>query len=439
MGLICITRPDGPLFSLASFLSIYIGRLVSRRNTLAISDFSIFVLFPVLFYGGQLIFRLYYYGEIVPNTALVKITPSLHHFIEGAKYLLNGLWALFPFSLFAVLSIIALIWSPHKRSRAIPLLLINILWMPYIIFVGGDIFPAYRHFIPIIVTFAFSLVEGCGMAMMEINKRLPKYAGFFLGAIFISCMTFVFFQFTDKENKLALEERWEWDCRVIGLLLNHAFSEQKPLVAVTAAGCLPYWSKLPALDMLGLNDYYLPRHPPKDIGEGLLGHELGNGKYVLSKQPDIIIFNIGELESNLRSGKEMQKLAEFYDLYTPIKVLGKYPYNRIATIWFYKYSPKIGIQKTTTEIRVPGFLLTGENTMAYLNEKGKLIMSIPSGQSASIVIDSAVDQNWTIEVRGSHSEEIRSEVKQTGTSLEVRLFSESQYPIEIDELVLTTK
>ena len=311
--------------------------------------------------------------------------------------------------------------------------------MPYIIFVGGDIFPAYRHFIPIIVTFAFSLVEGCGMAMMEINKRLPKYAGFFLGAIFISCMTFVFFQFTDKENKLALEERWEWDCRVIGLLLNHAFSEQKPLVAVTAAGCLPYWSKLPALDMLGLNDYYLPRHPPKDIGEGLLGHELGNGKYVLSKQPDIIIFNIGELESNLRSGKEMQKLAEFYDLYTPIKVLGKYPYNRIATIWFYKYSPKIGIQKTTTEIRVPGFLLTGENTMAYLNEKGKLIMSIPSGQSASIVIDSAVDQNWTIEVRGSHSEEIRSEVKQTGTSLEVRLFSESQYPIEIDELVLTTK
>jgi hypothetical protein len=189
--------------------------------------------------------------------------------------------------------------------------------------------------------------------------------------------------------------------------------------------------------MLGLNDYYLPRHPPEGLGKGLLGHELGDGKYVLSKRPDIIVFRTGALgEAYFRSGREIMQLADFYTLYTPVKVLGKYPYSYIATIWFYKYSPKIGIHKTTTEIRVPGFLLNGMNTIAYLNGTGRFVMSIPSGQSASIVIDSAVGQNWTIKVRGSHSEEIRSELQQMDTSLEVRLFSESHNLIEIEEFVL---
>ena len=45
-------------------------------------------------------------------------------------------------------------------------------------------------------------------------------------------------------------------------------------------GTLAYWSELPALDMLGLNDRYLATHPPADFGQGGLGHELGDADYV---------------------------------------------------------------------------------------------------------------------------------------------------------------
>ena len=61
---------------------------------------------------------------------------------------------------------------------------------------------------------------------------------------------FVFLQFRNEENSRAISERWEWDGQVIGTLLKKAFLHEQPLVAVDPAGCLPYWSELPSLDML---------------------------------------------------------------------------------------------------------------------------------------------------------------------------------------------
>ena len=93
--------------------------------------------------------------------------------------------------------------------------------------------------------------------------------------IFVIILSFIYYthaQFTDLQSKRAIDEQWEWDGQVIGLLLKEAFGASQPLFAVTAAGSLPYWSELPALDMLGLNDYYLPRHPPQNFGQGWIGH-----------------------------------------------------------------------------------------------------------------------------------------------------------------------
>ncbi len=51
-------------------------------------------------------------------------------------------------------------------------------------------------------------------------------------------------QILNDEAQGAIAERWEWDGKVIGLLLKKTFSAQQPLVAVTAAGCIPYWSRV---------------------------------------------------------------------------------------------------------------------------------------------------------------------------------------------------
>ena len=84
LGLMCITRPDGPIFAAASAASLFIiGRFYRKEPVLSKS--LLVLLFPGLFYLGQLVFRIFYYGELVPNPALVKITPSVHHFFNGLK------------------------------------------------------------------------------------------------------------------------------------------------------------------------------------------------------------------------------------------------------------------------------------------------------------------------------------------------------------------
>lgn len=438
LGLICITRPDGPLFSIAAFLSIYVGRFFARRKVLPFNNLVMLAFFPLLFYGGQLTFRLFYYGAFVPNTALVKIAPSFHHLMNGIKYIMYGMFSLFPFSLLALIFIVILILSPRKRSAGITLLTIMLLWTFYIVFVGGDIFPAYRHFIPIIVVFTFALVEGTDWILLKLRHSVSaKKKVLFFTSFVAVCIIFLIIQFTHSANKRAVKERWEWNGKVIGLVLKQAFSEKQPLIAVTAAGCLPYWSELPAIDMLGLNDYYLPRNPPKDFGTGFLGHELGNGNYVLQRKPDIIIFNTGTFKSSFRSGREMRRSKAFHKNYTPVKVRGSFPHSYTATLWFNKNSRKIGIQRTSSKIKVPGFLINGnKKTVMYANNEGNLVLPVHSSQPASVLIDSVTSKNWKVVIKASRINDIQYELQTKDSSLVVTLSSKSTNPVEVEEIEL---
>jgi len=60
------------------------------------------------------------------------------------------------------------------------------------------------------------------------------------------------------------------------------------LIAVVAAGAIPFESGLETIDMLGLNDEHIAH---RDLEVGLLpaGHEKYDSEYVLDRRPDIII------------------------------------------------------------------------------------------------------------------------------------------------------
>jgi hypothetical protein len=66
------------------------------------------------------------------------------------------------------------------------------------------------------------------------------------------------------------------------------------LVALNAAGVVPYLSELPSLDMLGLTDVHIA-HAPIELGHGVLGHEKHDAAYVLSRKPQLIILGLPEL------------------------------------------------------------------------------------------------------------------------------------------------
>jgi hypothetical protein len=79
--------------------------------------------------------------------------------------------------------------------------------------------------------------------------------------------------------------------RSIGLWLRENFPPDTTMAQV-ATGIIPYYSRLPVIDMLGVNDEHIA-HLDVPLGIGPAGHEKTDGAYVISRQPDIIWLMLG--------------------------------------------------------------------------------------------------------------------------------------------------
>lgn len=396
-ALACLTRPDGAIFAAAAALAILI---VHRPLRAPLRTITILVSLPVLFCAGQLAFRLAYYGEWVPNTALVKLTPSLHHFAGGGRYLLNGLLALTPLSWLALLFLLIGLFKRSERRRMCFLLVLGGAWAGYLVFIGGDIFPSWRHGIPLVLLFAMILARG--VSWLTPYARDAGWKG--LG-ILVTIGLFTWFvqeqRSTARLNRWLMNADWQWNSQAVGLMLKQGFGDRQPLLAVSSAGALPYWSELPAIDTLGLNDHYLPRHPPADVGRGLLGHELGDGRYVLERRPDLIVFHGGGGRATgvFRSEKEMQANPQFTQMYTLVHFEARRPRRCGASVWLRRYSEKIGIRDTGDRVVIPAYLLNADpETSAYLDADGRFVVAVSSQRPAGIRDLLLESGRWRIEL-----------------------------------------
>ena len=428
LAVLCLTRPDGPLFTAGILLSALLcdaaaGRRPSTPFLAAVGAM------PALAYGGQLVFRLLYYGEWVPNTALVKLTPSVHHLLGGLVYAGRGLWALFPASGLAVALVAAGIARPASRERYIPIAVLLAAWLGYVTAIGGDVFPAYRHFVPVVVLMTYALCEA--LATAGTRPRRPVLLATALGLVAITVLR----QPADAGNRRAIEERWEWKGRSLAWTLRDAFASQRPTLAVTAAGCLPYWSGLPCLDMLGLNDYYLPRNKPRDIGRGYLGHELGDADYVLSQSPDIIVFNIGTAP-DFRPGEELVSRPDFHSRYALMRVRTAYPPAFTAQVWFHRESNRIGCLRKGARLTIPAWFFNADsNTVARLDGR-RLVVDVDAERPAGTVVPGLAAPH-RIAVLSPRPQAIfcRAEPGETGTR--ITLSTRSVEPVPVGGVVLT--
>jgi arabinofuranosyltransferase len=387
LGLLCITRPDGPLF--AALLGCAL--LMTRRRVQAVLGLWAA---PALLTAGQLVFRLSYYGHPTPTSAAAKFHPNLQRASEGLAYVTEGLSAMGPLCALACVGLALSLRHPERRAGALSIAALATGWMAYICIIGGDIFPAWRHLLPVAVFFAFLVADGVA--------SIPGRGGL-VAVVLVAAGLGVQFehQRAAGENRRAVAERWEWDGKVIGTVLKRAFGEAQPLLAVEAAGCLPYFSELPALDMLGLNDPWLPLNPPEDIGHGLLAHELGNGDYVLGREPDLVIFGgpSGGAKASHPSSWQMNDDPRFHFHYSLSRVVGSDPHEFASGVWFRRDSPKVGIQRTDGRVLVPGWFLNEHaHTEMRLGDDDKLGAVVAPGTPAALRGVRVPLGTWTVRV-----------------------------------------
>jgi hypothetical protein len=276
LGLLCLVRPDAPLFCGAAGIAVLWvqGKLSERIRRTAVLAIG-----PLVALVVQTSFRLIYYGAWVPNTAFVKLSPSERHLADGLEYVAQGWLSLAPAAIVAACAVTALCRRTDRRPAAAFLVMAPLVWTIYLVVIGGGIFPAFRHFVPIVVVLAAATVHSGAAALSVLSGHHRRiWTGL---AVTILALWYTVAQASGAEYRRALESSWVWAGHGVSLMLRDAFAARDPLLAVTAAGCIPYWTELPCIDMLGLNDPHIARSRPADLGEGRIGHEHGDGAYVL--------------------------------------------------------------------------------------------------------------------------------------------------------------
>jgi hypothetical protein len=194
-----------------------------------------------------------------------------------------------------------------RRLTALPLLFI--VYAAYVVLVGGDCMPAYRFFAPLIPI--LSLMAALALVLL-IRRSLLIWIAAGLIALYG-----VYQIHNDYDIAYLINhDRVAWRGRELGIWLReHAPADA--VVATNTSGSVPYFSGLRAIDMLGMNDEHIAHCQVKTMGEGFVGHEKGDGAYVLSRKPDFIIFSSanGSRRPAFPSDRELFALPAFHELY----------------------------------------------------------------------------------------------------------------------------
>ncbi len=264
-GLLALTRPEGILYVAGAVLPA-MRRLDWKKD---LRDISVALAFPFL----QLLFRLAYYRDLLPNTFHAKIWSGASRYVRGGDYLADYLHGLgFPLLLAGLLGLPFIIRCRRLRSVAG----VALAGLFFGLYSGGDLYIAHRFLIPtepvlltlqailavmllahVAKTLAFVRVGGL-LVLLLVSWTLARAPGFgrfrrelwpprnAVGHI--------------ATNLGRLDQPSETLQVKVGKFLGRRLPNGASLT-VGDCGRIPYYSKMRVVDSLGLMDRHLARAP----------------------------------------------------------------------------------------------------------------------------------------------------------------------------------
>ena len=275
-GLATLARPEGALLYAASagLRAARSPRRVRSRAALAsLATYGAIV-------GSHVLWRWAYYGSPLPNTFHAKVGLTPETLARGAAYLRE--FFLDPGAMLFLLLVPAAIAARRRPG------LRYLFWMVAVglaatVIEGGDAFPAFRFVMPLLPALYVLVQEGvCAIAESPRRWGAALAVTVALAAVHLR-----------QAGTAARAERdgangFTGGMKLVGAVLRSRFPPDT-LIALNPVGAIPYVTGFPTIDMLGLTDAHISRTAPRDFGSGQAGHEKGDGRYVLSRRPDIIL------------------------------------------------------------------------------------------------------------------------------------------------------
>jgi len=275
-------RPEGAL--LAGIL-ILIETIVERRTPLFTLKASLAALALSLPY---VLFKLLYYGSLLPNPFYAKTGFTLMQLSDGLEY--TGRF-LSHYGFYGITIVIPCIYYRNLNRAAKTILIFTLVYISYVVIVGGDVLKVDRFFLPVFGPMALLAV----LTIRKITSQFRASANRIILTTTFSLMVFLTFWlpsddavrynnderlFTRKQKALAHEMK-KTDPR--------KFSVATPTIGVFGYELIGH----NIIDMVGLTDSTIARHPELPIeGMSTTWKERNyNTKYLLSRAPDYIVFS----------------------------------------------------------------------------------------------------------------------------------------------------
>lgn len=226
--------------------------------------------------AAQLLFRVSYYGDWLPNAYYLKVAGIEGSFWSGAGYLKSFVEA------YAAPIILAAVGVIRSRDRRLFWLAASaILTVAHVLAVGADMFPHFRFLAPWVpVLLVLAAVGCCELSPSGSPARVVLL-------LLMVTTTTIQNGIHGRSSLMLLSGNGVPAHGLIAGLLIRQFTGPDATVAVAAAGAVPYFSRRGAIDLLGKTDAriaHLPPHTGAPIGHGKFDIE-----YSLSRQPDVLV------------------------------------------------------------------------------------------------------------------------------------------------------
>ena len=279
LGLLAVSRPEGIIYIAAFILFIFILLYRYEKRTVFESvkksfsysylSIAIFILF--------IVFRLYYYGELMPNTAAAKNYFSAETFLRGAHYILAGIFLgsggllsvlIFRFDKDAVL---------RFRHIFMYVFITVLAQFSFILYTGWDWMVSFRFMLPLVPLLLFVIFLNLSMQ--------KKYLALILLFVLVSQSYYqryylrLNYQILSGYSGIRLIPEGYKD---VGEFLNKIKNEND-LMLIQEGGYVPYATDIRTFDLCGLTDKHIASiHGPH--------FRVLDLEYVLSfKKPTIIV------------------------------------------------------------------------------------------------------------------------------------------------------
>ncbi len=304
-------RPEGALLTGLLIAIEAVERRGLPRFTLQCAGVALVLSLPFV------IFKLVYYGSILPNPFFAKTSFTVDQFSNGLEYAGRffqhyGFWGI-GFAL-------PVVFYKRMSIEARAVWMFAVLYTAYIVLVGGDVLKVHRFFLPVIGPSAILLLLSLWLVVRKLKKNSRFLILFIVTLALVGATYSLPRAFVDKY--LRYERGFTEKMKVKARQLRETDPENFS-VAVSTIGIFGYeLLGHEVIDMLGLTDSTIARYSEDPI-PGMVTtwkEQKHNSRYLLERGPDYIVFSTG-IKPSAPAERALLLYPQFMDAY---RTLGWY-------------------------------------------------------------------------------------------------------------------